>query len=235
MRLASISAISLDLDDTLWAFEPAVVRAEQALHDWLLRHAPKSASIVTSPQVLRELRAHFEGMRPDLADDMRALRLGSIRLALDMSGEDPRLAEPAYDAFFAARQQVDFFEDALPALQWLSERFPLVAVSNGNANLKLTGGHEFFQASLNPQSFGSAKPDAAIFHAAADAAGCAPRQMLHVGDDPDLDVAGAIAAGAQAAWVVRSGEASAAQWTRSSPPPHLIVRDLRALCLALQS
>jgi putative hydrolase of the HAD superfamily len=234
MHLASIAAISLDLDDTLWAFEPAVARAEQVLHDWLLQRAPKSARILSSPQVLRDLRVQFESMRPELAGDMRALRLGSIRLVLDMCKEDPRLAEPAYDAFFAARQQVDFFDDALPALQWLSERFPLVAVSNGNANLRLTGGHQFFKAALNPQSFGSAKPDSAIFHAAADAAGCAPGHMLHVGDDPDLDVAGAIAAGAQAAWVVRSGEASAAQWARSSPPPHLIVRDLRALCLALE-
>jgi putative hydrolase of the HAD superfamily len=233
MRLASISAISLDLDDTLWAFEPAVIRAEQTLHDWLLQHAPKTAGILTSPQVLGDLRSRYEAMRPDEAHDLRALRLGSIRLALEMSAEDQQLAEPAYDAFFAARQQVDFFDDALPALQWLSERYPLVAVSNGNANLRLTGGHQFFRASLNPQSFGSAKPHAAIFHAAADAVGCAPAQMLHVGDDPDLDVAGAIAAGAQAAWVVRSGEASATQWTRNSPPPHLIVRDLRALCQAL--
>ncbi len=235
MRLAGISAISLDLDDTLWAFEPAVVRAEQVLHDWLLQQAPKSAPILSSPQVLRDLRVQFEAMRPELAGDMRALRLGSIRLVLDMSKEDPGLAEAAYDAFYAARQQVDFFDDALPALEWLSQRFPLVAVSNGNANLKLTGGHQFFRASLNPQSFGSGKPDAAIFHAAADAAGCAPGRMLHVGDDPDLDVAGAIAAGAQAAWVVRSEEASAAQWSRSSPPPHLIVRDLRALCQALDA
>jgi len=234
MRLASITAISLDLDDTLWAFGPAVTRAEQALHGWLLAHAPKTEGILTSPQVLGELRSRYEAMRPDLSHDMRALRLGSIRLLLEMASEDRQLAEAAYDAFYAARQQVDFFDDALPALQWLSERYPLVAVSNGNANLRLTGGHHFFRASLNPQSFGSAKPDAAIFHAAAEAAGCTPDGMLHVGDDPDLDVAGAIAAGAQAAWVVRSSEASAARWTRSSPPPHLIVRDLRALCQALE-
>ena len=99
MRLAGISAISLDLDDTLWAFEPAVVRAEQVLHDWLLQQAPKSAPILSSPQVLRDLRVQFEAMRPELAGDMRALRLGSIRLVLDMSKEDPGLAEAAYDAF----------------------------------------------------------------------------------------------------------------------------------------
>ncbi len=231
--LASIAAVSLDLDDTLWPFGPAVLRAEQTLHDWLLAEAPRTAGLLTSPQVLGELRTRFEATRPDLAHDLRALRLGSIRMALDLSGEDPQLAETAYAVFFAARQRVDFFEDAFPALEWLSARFPLVAVSNGNASLHVTGGHHFFQAALNPERAGCAKPDAAIFHAAAEAVGCRPEQMLHVGDDPDLDVAGAIAAGCQAAWVVRGDEASAARWVRDSQPPHLIVRDLFALCRAI--
>ncbi len=233
--LASIAAISLDLDDTLWPFGPAVVRAEQTLHDWLLAQAPRTSGLLTSPQVLGELRTRFEASRPDLSHslNLRELRLGSIRLALELSGEDPLLAQTAYDVFFAARQRVDFFEDAFPALEWLSARFPLVAVSNGNASLQVTGGHHFFCAALNPESAGCAKPDAAIFHAAAQAAGCHPARMLHVGDDADLDVAGAIAAGLQAAWLVRSDDASAARWARSSQAPHLVVRDLYALCRAI--
>lgn len=231
--LASLSAISLDLDDTLWPFLPAVLRAEQTLHDWLLAQAPRTAGLLTSPQVLGTLRQRFEATRPDLAHDLRALRLGSIRLALELSDENPELAQTAYDVFFAARQRVDFFEDAFPALEWLSARFPLVAISNGNANLEVTGGHHFFRAAFNPERAGCAKPDAAIFHAAAEAAGCRPEQMLHVGDDADLDVVGALAAGCQAAWVVRDGEEASARWSRGGDAPHLIVRDLYALCRAI--
>lgn len=233
MPFTSIEAISFDLDDTLWPFLPAVVHAEQTLHDWLLQHAPKTAGILPSPQALGDLRFRFEAERPDLAHNMRALRHGSIRMALEMSNEDPQLADGAYDAFFAARNRVQFYDDALPALRWLSERFPLVAVSNGNANLRMTGGHHFFRAALNPENFGCAKPEAAIFHAAAEAAGCAPERMLHVGDDADLDVVGAIAAGLKAAWVVRSDEPAASRWARGSQAPHLIVNDLRALCRAI--
>lgn len=231
--LADIAAISLDLDDTLWPFGPAVVRAEQTLHDWLLAQAPRTSGLLTSPQVLGALRTRFEAQRPDLSHNLRELRLGSIRMALELSGEDPRLAEAVYEVFFAARQRVDFFEDAFPALEWLSARFPLIAVSNGNASLHVTGGHHFFRAALNPESAGCAKPESAIFHAAAEAAGCRPAQMLHVGDDADLDVVGAIAAGFQAAWLVRSGDAAAARWTRSSQAPHLVVSDLYALCRAI--
>ncbi|KAI3590737.1 hypothetical protein D9X30_4222 [Cupriavidus sp. U2] len=231
--LANLAAISLDLDDTLWPFTPAVIRAEQTLHDWLLAQAPRTSGLLTSPQVLGELRVRFQAQRPDLSHSLRELRLGSIRMLLELSDEDPQLAEAAYDVFFAARQRVDFFDDAFPALEWLSARFPLVAVSNGNASLQVTGGHHFFHAALNPETAGCAKPDAAIFHAAAELAGCRPERMLHVGDDADLDVVGAIAAGFQAAWVVRSDDAAAARWARSSPAPHVIVRDLYALCRAI--
>lgn len=234
---ASIAAISLDLDDTLWPFGPAVIRAEQTLHEWLLAQAPRTSTLLSSPQVLGALRTKFEASRPDLSHNLRELRLGSIRMALEMSEEDPALAEAAYDAFFAARQRVDFFEDAFPALEWLSARYPLVALSNGNASLKVTGGHHFFKAALNPESTGLAKPDAAIFRAAADAVGCRPEQMLHVGDDADLDIVGALAAGCHAAWLVRGdsvgGVDTAPAWTRGGSAPHLVVRDLYALCRAI--
>lgn len=231
--LADIAAISLDLDDTLWPFTPAVLRAEQTLHDWLLAQAPRTSQLLTSPQVLGDLRVQFAADRPDLSHSLRELRLGSIRLALERSGEDAALAEAAYEVFFAARQRVDFFEDAFPALEWLSARFPLVALSNGNASLHVTGGAHFFKAALNPESAGCAKPSAEIFRAAAAAVGCRPAQMLHVGDDADLDVVGAIAAGFQAAWLVRGDDATAARWSRGSQAPHLVVRDLYALCRAI--
>lgn len=235
MRLGKVSAISLDLDDTLWPFAPAVQHAEAVLHAWLLHHAPKTADTLTSPQVLRDLRTAFERDRPELAHDMRALRAGSIRLVLERSGEDVNLADAAYDAFYAARQRVEFFEDALPALQWLSERYPLVAVSNGNADLTQTGGRQFFRTTLSAASFGAAKPAAAIFHAAAASVNARPEEVLHVGDDPDLDVAGALAAGLQAAWIVRPDAPHDTRWHRDTPPPHLTVPDLLSLCRALEA
>ncbi|MNE95405.1 flavin mononucleotide phosphatase [compost metagenome] len=57
--------------------------------------------------------------------------------------------------------------------------------------------------------------------------------MLHVGDDPDLDVIGALGAGLQAAWLVRPDGPHTAQWQRGGARPHLILSDLQALCRAL--
>ena len=51
--------------------------------------------------------------------------------------------------------------------------------------------------------------------------------MLHIGDDPHLDAAGALAAGMQSAWVNRADRA----WPAELPQaPHTVVRDLARLC-----
>ncbi|WP_077002608.1 HAD family hydrolase [Variovorax sp. KK3] len=223
-----IAAISLDLDDTLWPIWPTIERAERVLHEWLVREAPKTADLLITPGVLRELREATEKERSDLAHDLSALRRESIRTALRRAGEDPALADPAFEVFFAERQRVTLYDDALPALQWLSERYPLVAVSNGNASVEQTGVGRWFRAAFSAREFGSGKPHPAIFRAAAASLGVAAGDVLHVGDDAALDVVGALGAGMQAAWLVRDER----PWEHGARP-HLIVPDLHALCAAL--
>lgn len=228
-----IAAISLDLDDTLWPIWPTIERAERVLHDWLLHEAPQTSELLVKPGVLRELREATERERSDLAHDLSALRRESIRAALRLAGEDPALAGPAFDVFFAERQRVVLYDDALPALEWLSERYPLVAISNGNADLQLTGVDRFFRTGFSAYRFGSGKPHAPIFLAAAASIDVAPEQVLHVGDDPKLDVVGALAVGMQAAWVARIPEDERAPWAHGGRPPQITVPDLHALCRAL--
>lgn len=225
-----ISAISLDLDDTLWPVWPAIERAERVLHAWLVKEAPKTAELLVTPGILRELREATAKERSDLAHDLSALRRESIRTALRRAGEDPALADPAFDAFFAQRQRVELYDDALPALKWLSERYPLVAISNGNADIHLTGVGRWFRTAFNARAFGSGKPHAPIFRAAAASVGLLPRDVLHVGDDAALDVVGALDAGMQAAWLVRDER----PWEHDARP-QLIVPNLHALCVALEA
>lgn len=228
LDLPRIAAITLDLDDTLWPVWPTIERAEGVLHQWLQQHAPRTAQLVASPAELRALRIATEKERSDLAHDLAALRRESIRLALRRAGEDPALAEPAFEVFYAERQRVVLYEDAAPALDWLAARYPLVAVSNGNADLALTGVDRWFRGGLSAYRFGTAKPHAAIFHAAAASVDVSPEQVLHVGDDAALDVTGALNAGMQAAWLVRDER----PWAEGARP-QLIVSDMRALCVAL--
>lgn len=224
-----IRAITLDLDDTLWPIWPTIVRAEGVLQAWLAENAPATAALCHDKGMLSEVRQHMNQARPDLAHDMSALRRESIRLLLQRAGDDPALAESAFEVFFAERQRVELYEDALPALEFLSSRFPVVAVSNGNADVQRVGLGAHFRASLSAREFGVGKPDVRIFRAAAQAAGTHPAQVLHIGDDAHLDGLGALGAGMQLAWVNRGGLA----WEHAPLQPHITVTGLLALCRAL--
>lgn len=224
LDLGKIKAITLDLDDTLWPIWPVIERAEKALHDWLSVRAPMTSALFANPAALRDIRAEMGTSRPDLKHDMSALRRESIRLALMRAGDDPALAEPAFDVFFAERQRVTLFEDALPALEFLAARFPLVALSNGNADLQRVGLAPYFRAAVCAREFGVGKPDPRIFHAAAGAVDTPPEHILHIGDDVTLDALGALNAGMQAGWLNRSD----AIWPHEQEP-HLVLTHLGEL------
>ena len=229
LDISKIRAISLDLDDTLWPVWPVIERAELALHQWLGRHAPMAAALFSSPVALREIRDQIAASRPDLRSDLSAVRRESIRLALYRAGEDPLMAEEAFEVFFSERQRVQLFEDALESLEFLSARFPLVALSNGNADIERVGLAKYFRAAVSAREFGVGKPDARIFHAAAGALETPPEFVLHVGDDITLDVLGAMNADMQAAWLNRADHL----WPHETQP-HATLGNLAELCELLR-
>jgi putative hydrolase of the HAD superfamily len=226
LDLTRIKAITLDLDDTLWPVWPTIHRAEKVLQDWLEENAPAAAVLSSQAEIKKAVRLEVNARHADRAHDLSFLRREAIRSLLHAAGEPGDLAEPAFDVFFAERQRVDLFDDALPALAFWSARLPVVALSNGNADVHRVGIGEHFHASVSAKSSGVAKPDLRIFEAAARAAGVAPREVLHVGDDAHLDCVGALAAGMQVAWVNREGH----PWSHGDSRPHLEVRDLHQLC-----
>lgn len=224
-----VRAITLDLDDTLWPIWPVIARAEQALQDWLRPLAPRTSEVLADSGQRLALRQEIQRLRPDIGHDLGTLRREIIRQLLHRSNEDTALVEPAYEVFYAERLKVELFADARPALVWLAARFPLVAVSNGNADVQRVGLGEFFKGVLSAQEFGVGKPDPRIFHAAAAAAGVPPHEVLHVGDDAALDVIGGLNAGMQTVWVNRASH----DWAHEARP-HATVDDMAQLCALLE-
>ena len=127
LDLSRIRAITLDLDDTLWPVWPTIGRAEAALQTWLALQAPATAALYAQSGTRSAHREHIRRTRPDLAHDLSMQRREAIRLGLVQAGDNPALAEAAFEVFFAERQRVDLFADALPALEYLSDRYPVVA------------------------------------------------------------------------------------------------------------
>ncbi len=199
---AEILAITLDLDDTLWPVRPTLVAAEAQLARWLAANAPATAAGFDARR-RASLRERLLERHPDRAHDMSFLRREGLRLALTEAGEDPRMADAAFEVFLAARQAVEPYPDVEAVLGRWARRYRLVAVSNGNADIGRIACGRHFSAAISAHEIGFAKPDPRVFAAACEVAGAPPARCLHIGDDWHLDVAAARAAGLQAAWVRR--------------------------------
>ena len=223
MRSARIGAITLDLDDTLWPIEPVMLRAEQSLDAWLKANCPRAAETYPIP-AMRELRDRIARENPHLAHDFTEQRRLSLQAALHPHGYDDSHVESAFAAFYDARNQIEFYPDSWAALQRLAEKYPLVSITNGNADLERIGMAHFFRHIITARGCGVAKPNGRIFTLACTKLNLHPREVLHVGDDPALDVIGAHQAGLQTVWINRTG----ATWTHSIKPD-LIVHDLGEL------
>ena len=61
--MQDIRTITLDLDDTLWAIHPVIVRAEKALYAWLQEHYPRITERFSSEEMLH--------MRENIATENR--------------------------------------------------------------------------------------------------------------------------------------------------------------------
>jgi putative hydrolase of the HAD superfamily len=243
-------AITIDLDDTLWPIAPVIARAEAALHDWMLAHAPNAAARYPVA-TMRELRDAIALANPHLAHDFTAQRKLSLAHALGESGYGPGLVEAdpvkpdlvkhdvvkhdlveaAFMAFHVARNRVELYPDVDAALDRLAARAPLAALTNGNADLAQIGLQHRFVSALGAREHGSSKPDAGIFHAACARLGTAPSDVLHVGDDPEADIVGAARAGLRTCWVNRRGE----RWMRTDVVPDLSIGHLGVLADWLDS
>ena len=219
-----VRAISLDLDDTLWPFAPIGVRIERTLHDWFVEHSPVTAEHFPIEE-MRALRERVFAEFPQHAHDLGLLRRLTIERALRDSGSDPALASAAHAIFFRERNRVDFYPDAHEGLQRIAAQVPVAALTNGNADLAEIGIAALFRFQLGAREFGSAKPDPGIFLETCRRLDIAPHQVLHVGDHPEMDVAGAARAGLRSCWIDREDHA----WPEELPPPDLHFTTLTAL------
>ena len=214
MPMPSPLVVSFDLDDTLWPVGPVIAAAESALLSWLSVHHPR-AVVGHDIESMRALRAAVAERHPEHAHDLTFLRHRALEDLFGAAGLAESLADEALEVFFSARNRVEFYDDALPALRRLRSRYRLFAISNGNADLGRCGIADFFAGHVTARAAGAAKPDARIFAHLVSMAGVEAHRVLHVGDDPIADVVGATQAGLQAAWLNRD----AREWPPGFAPP----------------
>ena len=213
-----IRTITLDLDDTLWEIHPVIKRAEKSLYAWLGENYPRITETY-QPADLREVRTQVIEEFSDQSHDLTFLRktvLGRVGTAV---GYDLDFIDEAFEVFDAVRNDVELFAGVIPALEALQQRFTVIAVTNGNANLETIGIDHLFSDTVTAAMAGAAKPAPQVFEMAVRAGGASASQTLHVGDHPLYDVDGARSAGLRTAWVNRDSS----EWPEEFQQPEIEV------------
>ena len=213
-----IKVVAFDLDDTLWPIAPTIDRAERAMTDWIASHYPHVVGQFDI-NTLRLLRASLLAQDPTLKNNVLGLRLGTIRAAFADAGETQAAADRAFEVFSEHRNRVEFYPDALPALERLKQQFRLAVISNGFANVKAIGIDNHFETVVSAHEVGVSKPDPKIYAACIARTGLAPEQIIYVGDDPANDVIGPYTAGMQAAWINRRARPWPEEHAHIDEPP----------------
>lgn len=222
--MQNIQAISIDLDDTLWPIMPVIENAERALQAWLQEHVPEVATHYTT-ETLARLRLDVMRDCADMHHDLTFIRCEILARIGRLGGAGPEFVADAFAVFDAHRNRVELYPEAADVLHALGRRFPLIALTNGNARLEHIGLDHHFAAIITARETGFAKPHPDIFRAAASAVQTDPARILHVGDHPEHDVHGARQAGMRSAWINRGAKS----WPAELQAPDIEIRDLSEL------
>jgi FMN hydrolase / 5-amino-6-(5-phospho-D-ribitylamino)uracil phosphatase len=206
-RLQPVSALSFDLDDTLYANRPIMVNTEQQMLSYFSENFPQTAEQgqQQGQHFWRQFRWQALAQQPQLSHDVSALRLYSYTLAFTALGYSVSQAkvhaQAAFEHFLAHRSNFSLPPKSKRLLAKLAEHFPLVAITNGNVNFEKLGLSALFQQIYYPGQGVKRKPASDMFHKACQQLTIRPAQLLHIGDCGKSDVLGALQAGCQVAWL----------------------------------
>lgn len=225
--MEKIRAITVDLDGTLWPVEPVIEAAENRLYEWLAVNCPRIAQSHTV-ESLRENRLATAQFEKEIAHDLTEVRRRSLHRVIVGEGAYPEAyVDRAMAEFLEHRNKVELFPDSLPFLNRAGESYPLLSVSNGNADLHRIGLADLFVTHISAGDVGATKPDAKVFRAACEHLELEPEQVLHIGDHPVQDILGAAQIGMKTVWINRTG----AQWENEPGADHEVTSLERVLDL----
>lgn len=229
-----VEAVFFDLDDTLiddYAATRACVERTCLEFQGCVPGFDRALVARTYEAIGQKFWIHT--VRPDVDD--YAARLSEIRAAnwqetLATCGiRVPGLASE-FAAFYAQlrAETVIAFEGASAVLEALRPHVRLGVITNGAGviqrnKLEVTGLAGYFDIVICSTDVGFAKPDPAIFETALSATGAEASASWHIGDNLNADVAGALGAGLNAAWMNRGRGARPVPLSRQ----HAEIKSLR--------
>ncbi|UDG80064.1 5-amino-6-(5-phospho-D-ribitylamino)uracil phosphatase YigB [Candidatus Steffania adelgidicola] len=228
--LRQIRAFTFDLDDTLYDNRPVITRTEYESLQFLKRYHPALRNL--EQEDYKRFRYELRQREPEICHDVGKWRRCSMELAMcnaGLSQKEARIgANVAMEVVLCWRSQIDVPAETHYTLSALSARWPLVAISNGNASLSACGLAGYFRYILYAGQAGRAKPYPDMFYTASELLNVPLQSILHVGDNLETDIIGAICCSMQACWINDRG-ANIALVANTRLLPHLEISRLASL------
>ncbi|MGX9462020.1 HAD-IA family hydrolase [Shewanella sp. A14] len=202
-RLQPFSAISFDLDDTLYNNLPYVMHASEQLFTLINQTYPATAS--WSAAQWQQFKHALFTQHPELAHDTTAARYAMLHQGLLHFGyseiEASTGAQEGMRCFQYHRSDFTIDQHIMVLLRRLGQKYPLIGITNGNVDTQRIGLDNVMQFVLHPGHGVKMKPAADMFNLACQQLDIKPSALLHVGDHPLSDIAGAKMAGCQSVWL----------------------------------
>ncbi|KQN51094.1 flavin mononucleotide phosphatase [Serratia sp. Leaf50] len=228
--LQQIDAITFDLDDTLYDNYPVIRRTETETVQFLRQYHPVMADIES--EEWRAVRAELLEQDAEIYHDVTAWRHKALYHTMLRRGLKESEAAAGADAtmqnFAYWRSKIDVPQETHETLTELGKRWPLVAITNGNANPDLCGLSKYFEFTLVAGRDGRAKPFVDMYQMAAERLNVPMAHILHVGDDLTTDVAGSVRCGMQSCWI-NLREGSLMKIPDARLLPHIEISSLASL------
>ena len=138
--------LTIDLDNTLWETPSVIIKAEEALYQWLHNHCPDVTEQYSREQLCLT-RQHYATHHSTIAHKLSTLRKNFLVYIISRCGyaNADQKASLAFNVFYNARQNVTLFEGALTALKKLNNDYRLIAITNGNADLSIINIDQYFE------------------------------------------------------------------------------------------
>lgn len=221
-RLNDVKAMTFDLDDTLYDNHPYIVAAEKQLFSFMFDKWPELESIGKSGWI--GFRRECVQENPLLAHDMIALRrnvLNKLFASIGLVGAElAQAVEQSYDTFYFHRSNFKVPQDYVNVLNKLREHVPVLAITNGNVDIERVGLGDCFNEVFHASTAQRSKPHSDMFDNASEYLNIAPEHILHIGDNLEKDVAGALNAGYMTGWYAENRKMRLFK-EKAQPLPHV--------------
>ena len=206
----SIKHIFFDLDHTLWDFETN----SNKTFEFIFERNGVEVDFENFKKVYQPINHRYWKLFREEKVSKSDLRYGRLKEAFDaldyhVNDELIHILSVDYITYLANNNEL--FENAIPVLDYLKERYQMHIITNGfeevqhrklnNSNLM-----PYFDQVITSEKVGVKKPNPKIFEYAMDISGAKVHESIMIGDNFEADILGAMNVGMQVVFCKFNGE-----------------------------